>query len=83
MGIVVFWLEGEEPRSERFEASALSQALARCEDLRRAAAQGAAVSHVCVSSELEGNVTRAGVADAPAGYDWTKRRVRRSLSGRR
>lgn len=83
MGIVVFWLEGECARSERFDASALSQALARCEDLRREAARGVAISHVCVSSELEGNVTRPGVADAPAGYDWTKRRVRRLPGGRR
>lgn len=74
MGIIVFWLEGELARHEPFDATQLSQALARCEALRRAAAAGAPISHVCLSTELPGNMTKPGVADPPADYSWTKRR---------
>lgn len=74
MSIVVFWLDDGRACAEPFDAARLSEALARCEALRRSAAAGAPISHVCISSELEHNVTRPGVADPPADYAWTKRR---------
>lgn len=74
MSIVVFWLEDGRACAEPFDAAQLSQALARCEALRQSAAAGASVSHVCISSELEQNVTKPGAADPPADYAWTKRR---------
>lgn len=73
MSIVVYWLEAGQARGEVFAGDALAAAMARAEALR---AQGAAagISHVCIASELPGDMTRAGVAGAPEGYDWTKRR---------
>ncbi|PTT88489.1 hypothetical protein DBR42_09700 [Pelomonas sp. HMWF004] len=79
MGIVVYWLEvrpeGEaEPGFEAFGSRALTEALACAETMRRHGHR-----HVCISTELEDHVGRAGVAAVEAGktpdgeaYEWSK-----------
>lgn len=74
MSIVVFWLENGTARCETFSSTGLGDALSHCEALRRSAAAGASISHVCVSSELPDNMTKPGVADPAADYAWSKRR---------
>ncbi|MFC0401797.1 hypothetical protein [Paraburkholderia rhizosphaerae] len=61
-------------RFERFGDSELTQALAFAEDLRKRQAAGEDVSFVSLCSENPHSVGRAGVADPPADYVWTKRR---------
>ncbi|MBI3346634.1 MAG: hypothetical protein HY020_05420 [Burkholderiales bacterium] len=78
MGIVVYWLEGDEehiaPVCQFFGSTELTQALAWAEERRR---QGC--HHVSISTELEDHVGRAGVAAVEAGktpdgqaYEWSK-----------
>jgi hypothetical protein len=75
---VVYWLEGEVqrgvPRFEPFDGSALTQALAFAEALRKRQAAGDGVSFVSLCSENPHAVGQAGVADPPADYAWKKRR---------
>lgn len=72
---VVFWLEDDAPKCERFFGDTISKALAHCEVLRRSARDGANISHVSIVTELVDNVTLPGVSgDLPEGYDWKKRR---------
>ena len=76
MGIVVYWLEGEEaaPACQSFGSAELTQALACAEDRRR---QGH--RHVSISTELDDHVGRAGVEAVEGGktpdgeaYEWSK-----------
>jgi hypothetical protein len=75
MSIVVFWLEadGTAARME-FAQSDLSAALRACEDRR-----SAGMRHVCISSEMDASVGKAGVASVEGGrlpdgqvYDFDK-----------
>ena len=78
MGIVVYWLEGDGeaalPVCEFFGGTELTQALACAEDRRR---QGH--RHVSISTALDGNIGRPGVAAVEGGrtpdgeaYEWSK-----------
>ncbi len=75
MGIVVYWQEAPGmPAMEAFAPNQLAQALKFCEAKRQAGK-----NHVCISSELEQSVGRAGVnaveaRSLPDGspYEWTK-----------
>ena len=94
MPVVVYWLEAAEPAAVAeagdalppdaaagprpacriYEDGAMSEALAWTEQLRRAGHQ-----HVCISSELAGQVGAAGVAAVEGGmtpdgqrYEWSK-----------
>ena len=79
LGIVVYWLdEGDgaavRPGCEAFGSDELVKALAWAETQRK---QGR--RHVCISTELEDHVGRAGVAAVEAGrtpdgqaYEWSK-----------
>lgn len=73
--IVVFWVEEGAPQAADFLGPDIGLALAHCEALRKRTASGEPVSHVCLSTDLPGNVTQPGVnGNLPDGYDWTKRR---------
>jgi hypothetical protein len=78
VGIVVYWLEGDGeaalPVCEFFRSTELTQALACAEDRRR---QGH--HHVSISTALEENIGRPGVAAVEGGrtpdgeaYEWSK-----------
>jgi len=78
MAIVVYWLEhagdGGPARCEEFSSEQLMQALARAEALRKLGH-----AHVCISTELDDHVGRAGVAAVEQGktpdgqaYEWSK-----------
>ena len=79
MGIVVYWLEIQEdgdaePGCQAFSSQQLTQALACAEERRKLGHR-----HVCISTELEEHVGRAGVAAVEAGktpdgepYEWSK-----------
>jgi hypothetical protein len=78
LGIVVYWLEGEDeaaaPVCQFFDSKALTQALAWAEDRRRAGHR-----HVSISTELDESVGRPGVASVEGGrtpdgeaYEWSK-----------
>lgn len=77
MGIVVYWQEEPSvPAMASFPSTQLTQALKWCE-VQRAAEK----THVCISSELEESVGKAGVNAVegkvlPDGrpYEWTKAR---------
>lgn len=70
----VFWLENGAPKVRTFEQNKMSEALAHCESMRQRQRDGAPVQCVTLCSENPNNVTRMGVAPAPADYAWTKRR---------
>ncbi len=79
LGIVVYWLEvaadgSAEPGCQAFSSQQLTQALACAEERRRLGHP-----HVCISTELEEHVGRAGVAAVEGGrtpdgetYEWSK-----------
>jgi len=79
MSIVVFWISTDEqgqdqPCAEAFADAGLSAALQAAEARRREGCR-----HVCISSELQGAVGKAGVAAVENGqtpdgqrYDWSK-----------
>jgi hypothetical protein len=76
---VVYWLDGppdaeDTARYQRFDETALADALRFAEGLRKRQAGGAEVSFVTLCSENPHSVGKPGVADPPAGYDWKKRR---------
>ena len=73
--MVVFWVESGQSRHEGFAGADILPAMSLVETLRRRKHAGEPVSHVCLSTDLPGNVTEPGVSDKlPDGYDWTKRR---------
>jgi hypothetical protein len=72
---VVYWLSNEQPDFQRFGEKDLSAALNFMNDLRAKQAAGEPVGFVAMSSELPNNVTKMGVADPPADYNWKKRRT--------
>lgn len=81
--IVVFWLEDGKPQAVDFKANEMKEALGLMEHLRRKRRDhGEKISHVCMQSELVESVGEPGVSDAPAGYDWRKRRGDPSTFGR-
>lgn len=86
MSIIVFWLAKpdplaffpnlQEPQCATYGSTELGPALKRVEQLRRAGH-----AHVCISSELDDSVGKAGVdavvnGKTPDGidYTWKKRR---------
>ncbi|MCC2635889.1 MAG: hypothetical protein K0S48_3775 [Ramlibacter sp.] len=79
--IVVYWLERESPeapaqaRHAEFAEDALGAALQFAEQLRGRRAQGEAISHVAIQSELPQAVGKAGVSDPGADYAHYKRRI--------
>ena len=76
MGIVVYWLRGDQPFVERFTDRQLKEALAFAEARRkdRDEAGRALHHHVVLNSELEDSVGQPGVSDElPADYSWSKR----------
>lgn len=83
--IVVYWLEREsaegaaQARHAEFAENALGAGLQFAEQLRARRAQGEAISHVAIQSELPQSVGKAGVADPAAGYAHYKRRIDPSI----
>jgi hypothetical protein len=75
---VVYWLEANASdglaRFERFDATALAEALRFAETLRKRQGDGDDVAFVTLCSENPQSVGKAGAADPPEGYDWKKRR---------
>ncbi|WP_250455111.1 hypothetical protein [Caballeronia sp. ATUFL_M2_KS44] len=76
---VVYWLDGDageqsQARHQKFDATALGEALRFVEALRKRQAEGDAISFVTLCSENPQSVGKPGAADPPAGYDWKKRR---------
>ena len=67
--------DGIVPRCASFPASAMADALAFTETLRRRQSRGEPVSFVTLCSENPNSVGRPGVADPPPDYAWKKRRV--------
>lgn len=73
---VVFWIEDGLAKSEEFIGNLINPALDKCESLRNEAKAGSNISHVCMSTDMVGNVTLLGVSDIlPSDYNWTKRRT--------
>lgn len=72
---VVFWMEEGAAQASAFCGKDIDPALSHCGVLHKRAASGVALSHLCMSTHLPGNVTQPGVnGTLPEGYDWTKRR---------
>ncbi|MGQ3004175.1 MAG: hypothetical protein ACT6Q6_17820 [Hydrogenophaga sp.] len=80
MGIVVYWLEGEDenegatPVCQFFGSRELTAALACAEERRKAGRR-----HVSISTELDESVGRPGVSSVEGGvtpdgqaYEWSK-----------
>ena len=75
MNIVVFHLENGLPQSQSFPGTDIGPALKHCESLRQLARAGQPIAHVCLSTDVEDNVTLPGVSDTlPEDYSWVKRR---------
>lgn len=77
MGIVVFWLNADQPHHSHFTDLQLTEALSCCQRLRRQPG----ITHVTLSSEHPNSVGQPGVDAVEDGrtpdghvYDWTKRR---------
>ena len=83
--IVVYWLEREsadgaaQARHAEFAEDALGAGLQFAEQLRARRAQGEAISHVAIQSELPQSVGKAGVSDPSADYAHYKRRIDPSI----
>lgn len=64
----VYWTYGDQSYGQSF--TAMTEALNHCQELRNSGRQ-----FVTMCSELPGNVTKMGVAEAGADYEWKKRRI--------
>lgn len=80
--IIVFWHDSYQAICQRFDATALTEALKFAEELRARRRAGEPISHVCMQSEMPESVGQAGVSDPNADYDWRKRREDPATFGR-
>lgn len=72
-GVTIFWLEDGMPRHMKYISSEMGASMKLMEALRQNAAAGSDICHVCMSTEFENSIGKAGVSDAlPADYDWSK-----------
>jgi hypothetical protein len=75
---MVYWVEINDglytPRCEDFDSKSMSEALKLTETLRKQQAADGSVGFVTLASENPNSVGKAGAAEPPADYNWTKRR---------
>lgn len=71
----VYWIEDSNPKNELFEASEMSLALAKCEELRTQKLNGSNINFVTLASENPNAVGKQGVDKPSPDYSWTMRRT--------
>lgn len=75
---MVYWVEfsaeGYSPCCQGFDSNGMTEALKLTETLRKQQSTDGSVGFVTLASENPNSVGKAGAADAPADYSWTKRR---------
>jgi hypothetical protein len=77
---MVYWTEihanNREAHQQLFESEDMVNAMKFMEDLRTRQRNGDQICFIVLSSENPHSVGKAGVADPPPDYNWTKRRRR-------
>ena len=72
---VVYWSESGTPNAEPFTRDEMPAALDFTEALRKRQRNGEPIRFVSLCSENPDHTGIAGVAPAPPGYEWKKRRI--------
>jgi hypothetical protein len=74
MTFMVYWLEGNQPQAQRFDAHEMTKAMTFMEVLRKIQRAGTDISFVTFCSENPNSVGHPGVAEVGPDYNWKKRR---------